>query len=110
MDKVAPLITRADLDWLCIAHRAIEQAPTNDLLYIEAVNTMRGLIVAFNRSARNDCHAAHAQYLLNKLVAHAVSPSAALTGSGVPVPLVSERVKDALMHIAAGGYDARSLL
>jgi hypothetical protein len=105
----APAIERHHLDWLCIAHRAIEQAPTNDILWLEAVNSMRGLIVAFNREARDDQHAAHAQYLLNRLAALAVTPAGAPT-TGTPVPVYSERVKDQLMHIATGGYDGRSLL
>lgn len=109
MTTEAPAITRADLDWLAVAHRAIEQAPTNDLLWFEAVNGMRRLIAAFNHAARDEAHAAHAQYLLNRVASLAVTPADAPT-TGTPVPVYSERVKDQLMHIAAGGYDARSLL
>lgn len=101
----APAIERHHLDWLCIVHRAIEQAPTNDLLWVEAVNGMRGLIVAFNREARDEQHAAHAQYLLNRLAALAVDYGTQA------VAMSAERIKDALMVIAGGGQlEARRLL
>jgi hypothetical protein len=101
----APAIERTHLDWLCIAHRALGQAPTNDLLWVEAVNSMRGLIVAFDREARDDQHAAHAQYLLNRI--------ATLAGDygTQAVAMSTERIKDVLMVIAGGGQlEARRLL
>lgn len=101
----APAIEREHLDWLCIVHRAIEQAPTNDLLWVEAVNSMRGLIVAFNREARDDQHAAHAQYLLNRIA------TLAYDYGTQAVAMSTERIKDVLMVIAGGGQlEARRLL
>lgn len=96
-------VTRFQLDWLCIVHRALEAAPTSDILWAHAVITLRGLITAFDTLACDDNDAAHAQYLLNKLVAYALTPADARTVSGAPVPLVSEHLKDQLMHLAARG-------
>jgi len=108
--QTAPAIARTDLDWLGIVHRALQSAPTNDMLWVECVRSMRRLITVMNLASRDENHAAHAQYLLNKLVAHAVSPAAGATASGRSVPEVAEAIKDQLMHLAAGGRDDRALL
>lgn len=110
MSEAPAKITRAELDWLCITQRAADTNPENADLWLEAVRSMRNLIGEFNAAALDEAHAAHAQYLLNRIVEFALKPATAPTISGVPVPLVTERMKDQLMHLAARGYDGRSLL
>lgn len=111
MSTEAPAtITRTDLDWVCITHRALENAPTNDTLWAQAVTTLLRLNRAFNAIAIDEAHAAHAQYLLNQIVGFALKPADAPTVSGAPVALVTEHMKDQLMHLASRGYDARALL
>lgn len=104
----APL-TRADLDWLCVTQRAADNDQQSQLLWVQATLAMSDVIGACNRTARDDAHAAHAQHLVGRLAVLAVTAADAPT-TGTPVPVYAERVKDQLMHIAAGGYDGRSLL
>jgi hypothetical protein len=106
----APAITRADLDWLCVTQRAAENDTDSVILWDAAVEAMHGLIARFNTAARDEAHAAHAQFLIGRLAAFAITPVDGPTVSGVPVPLVSERMKDRLMHLASGGYDALAIL
>lgn len=111
MNAEAPAeITRAELDWVCITQRAAENNPTSQLLWVQASLAMSDAIQGFNAAALDQAHAAHAQYLLNRIAAFALKPVNAPTISGAPVPLVTEHMKDQLMHIASRGYDARSLL
>lgn len=111
MSAQAPAkITRAELDWVCVTQRAAENNPTSQLLWVQATLAMSDVIMVCNVLAVDEAHAAYAQDLVNRLAALALTPVDAPTASGVPVPLVAERVKDALMHLGAGGYDARSLL
>lgn len=101
----APAITRTDLDWLCIVHRAIEGKPTNDTLWYEAVFSLRRLIEAFNTVACDESHAANAQYLLNRLAAIAYDYTTPTVAAW------SERIKDALEAIGRGErLDALRLL
>jgi hypothetical protein len=101
----APAIDRADLDWVCITHRALEAAPTSDTLWAQSVTAMRGLIAAIDRAAYDEAHAAHGQYLVNQLIA---------TGLDYDTRAVAERgerIKDALEAIGAGTrLDALRLL
>lgn len=105
MTQNAPTITRTDLDWLCIVHRALQNAPTNDTLWAECVKAMRGLIGRFTFAAHDEAHAAHAQYLLNRIASLACD----YTTQGVATS--AERIKDVLEAIARGDkLDALRLL
>lgn len=109
MSTEAPAkITRTDLDWVCITHRALQNAPTNDALWAQAVMTLFRLGRAFDALAVDTAHASHAQYLLNRIVQFALMPGDAQTLSGAPVALVTEHMKDQLMHLAARGYDVQA--
>lgn len=110
MSEAPAKITRAELDWVCVAQRAADTNPTSQLLWVQATLAMSDVIMVCNVLALDEAHAAYAQELVNRLAALATTPVDAPTASGVPVPLVAERVKDVLMHIGDGGYDARSLL
>lgn len=110
MSEAPAKITRAELDWVCITQRAADTNPTSQLLWVQATLAMSDVIMVCNVLALDEAHAAYAQELVNRLAALATTPVDAPTASGVPVPLVAERVKDVLMHIGDGGYDARSLL
>jgi hypothetical protein len=101
-------ITRADLDWVCITHRALANNPTNHALWAQAVITLLRLTQAFDALAVDASHASHAQYLLNRIVQFALMPGDAPTLSGAPVALVTEHMKDHLMHLAARGYDVQA--
>lgn len=92
----APVITRADLDWLCITHRAAADNTGNGDLWLAAVRAMRHLIGTFDIVALDDRHAAHAQYLVNRLAA--MAGEYATQGLAV----ASERLKDVLEAIGRG--------
>lgn len=110
METQAPApITRAELDWVCITQRAADNAPDSQLLWVQAALAMSDVIMVCNILALDEAHAAHAQVLVGRLANIALTPADAPT-TGTPVPVRSERLKDQIMHIAAGGYDARTLL
>lgn len=100
-------ITRFDLDWVCITQRAAENDQHSTDLWLEAVRAMRNLIGAFNSAARDEAHAAHAQFLINRIAQYATFNVAGAGGTGVA--LVTERYKDELMHLARGGFDPAAL-
>lgn len=103
-------LTRADLDWLCVAQRAAEQDQHSQLLWVQATLAMSDVIGACNRTARDDAHAAHAQHLVGRLVTFATLDAEASTLMGTACALVTERLKDELMHLGGGGFDPAALV
>lgn len=98
-------ITRFDLDWVCITQRAAKNDTDNADLWLESVRAMRNLIAAFNSAAIDEAHAAHAQFLIERLAEYATFNADAASMAGAAVADVTEQYKDQLMHIAAGEYD-----
>lgn len=89
-------ITRFDLDWVCITQRAADNDTDNADLWLESVRAMRNLIAAFNSAAIDEAHAAHAQYLVNRLAALACDYGTQA------VAMAAERMKDVLEAIGRG--------
>lgn len=98
-------ITRTDLDWVCITQRAADNDTDNADLWLESVRAMRNLIAAFNSAAIDEAHAAHAQYLINRL------GFIACDYGTQAVAAAGERIKDVLEAIGRGErLDALRLL
>lgn len=107
---IAPRITREQLDWVAITQRAYESDPNSVILWAQAALALSDVIGGINRTALNEAHAAHAQDLVGRLAAVAATDTGEKSWYGQAIPIVSEGLKDQLMHIARGGYDARALL
>lgn len=105
MSEAPAKITRAELDWVCVAHRAAANDPHSQLLWVQAVLAMSDVIMVCNVVAVDEPHAAHAQYLVNRLAAMADEYATEA------VALSSEHIKDVLEAIGAGErLDALRLL
>jgi hypothetical protein len=109
MNSQAPAqITRADLDWLCITHRAAANDPTSQLLWVQATLAMGDATRSLDAAALDQSHAKHGRFLIGRLAAFAITTVDAVT-IGTPIPLYSERIKDAIMHIGSGRFDASTI-
>lgn len=106
MQTQAPTrITRTELDWACIAQRAAHNAPRSQLLWVQAALAMSDVIMVCNVLAVDEPHAAHAQYLVNRLA------ELACTYGTEAVAVHTERIKDVLEAIGRGErLDALTLL
>jgi hypothetical protein len=98
-------ITRNQLDWLCIAQRAADSNPDSQLLWVQAALAVSDVILVCNVLAVDEAHAAHAQYLVNRLAFLAVDYGTQA------VAMSAERIKDVLETISRGErLDALRLL
>jgi len=105
METQAPApITRAELDWVCVAQRAADNDPHSQLLWVQATLAMSDVIMVCNVLARDEAHAAHAQALVNQLAALACE------NGTEDVAVMAEALKDAIVHISAGGRNALAML
>lgn len=110
MSQAPAPITRAELDWVCVTQRAADNDQHSQLLWVQATLAMSDVISSCNRTARDEAHAAHAQHLVGRLAAFTTFRADASTLTGTACALVTERLKDEIMHIAAGGFDADALV
>lgn len=107
---IAPRITREQLDWVAVTQRAAEADPHSVILWAQAALALSDVIGGINRTALNERHAAHAQDLIGRLAAVAATDTGEKDWYEQAIPVISEGLKNQLMHLARGGYDARSLL
>lgn len=105
MSEAPAKITRAELDWVCITQRAAENDQHSQLLWVQATLAISDVIMVCNVLAVDEPHAAHAQYLVNRLA------TLACDRTTQAVALASERIKDVLEAIGRGErLDALRLL
>lgn len=105
MSQAPAPITRAELDWVCVTQRAADNDQHSQLLWVQATLAMSDVIMVCNVLAVDEAHAAHAQYLVNRLGALACDYGTEA------VALASERIKDVIEAIGRGErLDALRLL